>query len=145
MARFLFTILSFALALLTISVEAAPLQARQVGGIACNVARLQIVTDLAQTNKLLGQVDTTDPATADAVSTAQSGLDSASDGIKTIAGALITGQTAPADARDQVGTGLNDALTALTGLNSADPAVSDTVSKLNQAIDAGNQVVSTCK
>jgi len=52
------------------------------------------------------------------VSTAQSGVDSASDGIKTILGALFSGQTAPANARDQVGTGLNDALTAMTGLNS---------------------------
>jgi len=60
----------------------------------------------------------TDPAAADAVSTAQSGLDSASDGIKTIAGALITGQAAPAAARDQVATGLDGALTSLTGLNS---------------------------
>jgi len=36
----------------------APLQARQIGGIACNIARLQIVTDLAQTKNLLSKVDT---------------------------------------------------------------------------------------
>jgi hypothetical protein len=50
------------------------------------------------------------------VSAAQAGLTSAGDGIKTIALALITGGTPPADARDQVQKGLTDAQTALTGI-----------------------------
>ena len=47
------------------------------------------------------------------VASASSALDSASAGIKTIAGAILTGQTAPASARDQVGQGLQNALSAL--------------------------------
>ncbi len=55
-------------------------------------------------------------ATATAVTDAQTGLDSASSGIKTIAASLLTGQTAPADARDQVKNGLLAAQTALNGI-----------------------------
>jgi hypothetical protein len=40
-------------------------------------------------------------------------LASASDGIKTIAGSILTGKAAPASARDQVGEGLKTALSAL--------------------------------
>ena len=60
----------------------------------------------------------TDTATTSAVSAAQAGLTSAGDGIKTIAAALVSGQSAPAAARNQTATGLQDALTALTGLDS---------------------------
>jgi hypothetical protein len=52
------------------------------------------------------------------IGTASSALQSASDGIKTIAGALLSGQTAPASARDQVGTGLETALSALSNVTS---------------------------
>ncbi|KAF5374297.1 hypothetical protein D9758_004589 [Tetrapyrgos nigripes] len=145
MARFIFTFLSFALALLAFKAEAAPLQARQIGDLQCNIARLQTVSALGQAQNLLGKIDTTDPNVASAVSTASDGLNSAQAGIKTIGGAIVSGQTAPADARDQVGTGLTDALTALDGLDSTDPAVSDTVSKVNDAISAGQSVVADCK
>jgi hypothetical protein len=46
--------------------------------------------------------------------TASTALNSASAGIKTIATSLLTGQAAPASARDQVGTGLKNALSALS-------------------------------
>jgi len=59
-------------------------------------------------------INNSDPTTADAATTAQGGLQDASDGIKTIAGALLTGKTAPAASRDQVSQGL---LTAQTALN----------------------------
>lgn len=59
-----------------------------------------------------------DSAVTSATTAAQSGLSSAGDGIKTIAAALISGQTAPASARDQVGAGLTAAGTALNGINS---------------------------
>ena len=47
------------------------------------------------------------------VAIASSALDSASAGIATIAGSILSGQNAPASARDQVGTGLKTALSAL--------------------------------
>jgi len=53
---------------------------------------------------------------ATAVASAGTALDSASAGIKTIAASLLTGQTAPASARDQVGAGLNNALSALSNV-----------------------------
>lgn len=59
-----------------------------------------------------------DPAVTSAASTALTGLNSAKSGIETIAEALITGQTAPAAARDQVASGLESASTALGGINS---------------------------
>jgi hypothetical protein len=58
-----------------------------------------------------------DPATATAVAAAQAGLKAAGDGIKTIALSLVTGQAAPADAREAVASGLLDAQTALTGID----------------------------
>ncbi|KAJ3773602.1 hypothetical protein FB446DRAFT_787644 [Lentinula raphanica] len=142
MARIITAILSVIMALLL--VDAAPLFSRQIGDVQCNVARLAIVSDLAQTNSLLSKITGTDAATTSAVSTAKSGLSSAGDGIKTIAAALIQGQAAPADARNQTGEGLQTALTALSGLNATDPAVASTISKLNEAISAGQSVVSDC-
>ena len=53
---------------------------------------------------------------ATAVASAGTALDSASAGIKTIAASLLTGQSAPASARDQVGAGLQDALSALSNV-----------------------------
>ncbi|KIK55776.1 hypothetical protein GYMLUDRAFT_175090 [Collybiopsis luxurians FD-317 M1] len=144
MARIIFTALSVLLALFVFLADAAPLKSRQIGDLQCNAARLKIVSDLAQTNGLLDKVSTADPATASAVTTAKSGLTSAGDGIKTIAAALLTGQQAPADARNQTAAGLETASTALNGLNSTDPAVSNTISKLNEAISAGNSVVADC-
>ncbi|KAJ3868103.1 MAG: hypothetical protein NXY57DRAFT_958873 [Lentinula lateritia] len=144
MARIIFAALFVLLAVFILLVDAAPLKSRQIGDIQCNVARLQIVSDLAETGNLLSKINGNDAATTSAVSTAQSGLSSAGDGIKTIAAALIEGQTAPADARDQTADGLQTALTALSGLNSTDPAVASTLSKLNEAISAGQSVVSDC-
>jgi len=53
---------------------------------------------------------------ATAVGFAGTALDSASAGIKTIAASILTGQTAPASARDQVGAGLKNALSALSNI-----------------------------
>jgi len=57
-------------------------------------------------------------ADAGSVATAGTALSSAEAGIKTIATSILTGQSAPADARDQVGTGLQTALTALGNVTS---------------------------
>ncbi|KAJ6579577.1 hypothetical protein DFH09DRAFT_979562 [Mycena vulgaris] len=128
---------------------AAPvgLENRQLGNLACNIDRFKIVTTLAATGSAVKKIDTTDPATAAAVKTAQAGLTSAGDGIKTIALSLVTGQAAPATARDQVKQGLLDAQTALTGIT--DPTVNATLSaaqdKLASAITDGDDVVADCK
>ncbi|KAJ7886160.1 hypothetical protein B0H14DRAFT_3127930 [Mycena olivaceomarginata] len=143
MARF-----SVLLALFAASAAmAAPVhQQRGLGSIQCNVDRFKIVTTLAATGSAVKKIDTTDPDTAAAVSAAQAGLTSAGDGIKTIALALITGGTPPADARDQVQKGLTDAQTALTGIT--DATVTDTLataqSKLADAITDGDDVVADC-
>ncbi|KAF8173799.1 hypothetical protein K438DRAFT_1728277 [Mycena galopus ATCC 62051] len=113
---------------------------------ACNVDRFNIVTTLASTGSAVGKIDTTDPATATAVTAAQAGLTSAGDGIKTIALALVTGGTPPADARDQVKSGLANAQTALSSITdpTANATVADAQGKLAAAISDGNDVVADC-
>ncbi|KAF7349113.1 hypothetical protein MVEN_01433500 [Mycena venus] len=144
MARVLSVLLALCLAFFAV---AAPLQQRQVGDLQCNINRLKIVASLASTTTAVGKIDTTDPATASAVTAAQAGLSSASDGIKTIAQSLVTGQTAPASARDQVGAGLLAAQTALTGIT--DPAAATAVTaaqnQLTTTIADGKAVVADCK
>lgn len=58
-----------------------------------------------------------DPAAAAAARQAGTALNSAKDGIAKIAVALVVGQKAPAADRDQVQKGLNDAMTALSDIN----------------------------
>ncbi|CAA7268708.1 unnamed protein product [Cyclocybe aegerita] len=136
--------LFFALLACIFQVQAAPLEARQIGGLRCNIARLSTVRNLSATKKSLAQVDTADAAAADAVATAQSGLDAASDGISTIAQSLFTGQDAPAEARTQVGDGLTSAKAALQPLVGTDPAVAQTMQSLEKTISAGQSVVNNC-
>ncbi|KAJ6549798.1 hypothetical protein B0H19DRAFT_1031434 [Mycena capillaripes] len=150
MARILYVIWALCLALLTV---AAPLQQRQVGNLQCNINRFKIVTSLASTSTAVGKIDTTDPATASAVTAAQAGLTSAGAGIKTIALSLVTGQAAPASARDQVQTGLLAAQTALAGITDANPSFSPTATaavtaaqnQLTTTISDGAAVVADCK
>ena len=87
------------------------------------------------------------------VDTATAGLSSASAGIKTIAASILTGKTAPASARDQVGTGLKTAQSALSNvttlyLASHDDAdkrdTSDALGDINEALTAGAGVVADC-
>ncbi|KAF7349887.1 hypothetical protein MVEN_01289300 [Mycena venus] len=143
MARILSVLLALYLALCTV---AAPLQQRQVGDLQCNIDRLKIVNSLASTGTAVGEIDTTDPATASAVTAAQAGLTSAGAGIKTIALSLITGQAAPASARDQVKAGLLAAQTALAGINdpTATAAVTAAQNQLNTTIADGAAVVADC-
>ncbi|KAJ7481003.1 hypothetical protein FB451DRAFT_155668 [Mycena latifolia] len=144
MARILSILLALCLALFTV---AAPLQQRQVGDLQCNINRLKIVSSLASTTTAVGKIDTTDPTTASAVTAAQAGLTSASAGIKTIAQSLVTGQAAPASARDQVQAGLLAAQTALAGIT--DPtttaAVTAAQNQLTTTIADGAGVVADCK
>ncbi|KAJ3574361.1 hypothetical protein NP233_g1834 [Leucocoprinus birnbaumii] len=131
------------------SVSAAPLETRQLGGVACNVARLKTVAGLRQTTTAVNKLaSSSDPAAADAATTAQSALQDASDGIKTIAKSLLTGQQAPAAARNQVAQGLEAAQAALSNVTSTDSTttsqVSDALTKLQNTISAGEDVVSQC-
>ncbi|KAF8956147.1 hypothetical protein BDZ97DRAFT_202500 [Flammula alnicola] len=149
-------VFAYLLAIVTVSasvyqVDAAPIESRQIGGLACNIARLKTVSGLAATTQAVNKIASgagSDATVSSAATAAQSGLESASAGIKTIAGALLTGQNAPADARNQVAQGLTSAQTALDGINSTDPAVTSLVNaakqKLQGTINAGSDVVSQC-
>ncbi|KAJ7735119.1 hypothetical protein DFH07DRAFT_967355 [Mycena maculata] len=125
---------------------AAPVEKRQIGDLACNVNRFKIVTALAGTNSAVGQIQGSDPTTATQVAAAQAGLSSAGDGIKTIALAIVTGQNAPAAARNQVQQGLLDAQSALGNITdpTASSAVANAQSSLADAIQDGNDVVADC-
>jgi len=57
-------------------------------------------------------------ADADAVSTAQTAIQSAQKAVAGIAESLLTGQTAPAELRDTTAQGITDATTALQGVTS---------------------------
>ncbi|KAF7342386.1 hypothetical protein MVEN_01827600 [Mycena venus] len=141
-------IFSLFLALVIASASvAAPVEQRQVGDLSCNIDRFKIVTGLISAGSAIGKIDTTDPDTATAVAAAQAGLKAAGDSIKDIALALVTGKTAPADARTGVSQGLNDTRSALDSITNT--AVSDSVaaaqSKVQAAIDDGNDVIADCK
>ncbi|KAJ7766038.1 hypothetical protein B0H16DRAFT_384877 [Mycena metata] len=143
MARLIALFIVFLAALVT----AAPLGTRAgLGSIKCNIDRFKIVTSLAATNAAVKQIDTSSSDTAAAVGTAQTGLSSAADGIKTIALNIITGQSPSAAARTQVQNGLNDAQTALTGINdsTAGATVAAAQSKLAATIQDGDDVVADC-
>lgn len=84
-------------------------QPRQIGGIACNVARLRTVSALGNAGDAIGQIQ--DPDTASA---AQAGLDQANGGIDEIASAILSGAQAPAEGRQAVEDGLTAMGTALS-------------------------------
>jgi len=124
---------------------------RQIGGIKCNIARVQVVGGLAASSKAVNNVATAsaaDAVTAGAAQTAQDGLTSAKQAIAVIAKNLITGQASPPDARTQVVDGLNTAKTALAGVNSTDPAVTSAITaaqgKIDATLTAGSKVVAAC-
>lgn len=134
---------------------AAPLAERQLlgglGGIGCNVARVQTVAGLTRTigevNRL-SQAAAADPAAASAASTAGAALSSAQGGIREIAMSLFTGQAPPQSGRETVEAGLTDAKAALDSINSTDPAIMAQVAEaqkdLASTAEAGQKVVSRC-
>ena len=89
------------------------------------------------------------------VNAAATALDSASAGIQTIATAILSSQTAPASARDQVGTGLKTALSAMSNVTNLyivslvmkanERDTTSAVSDINNALTAGAAVVADCK
>ncbi|KAI0316887.1 hypothetical protein OF83DRAFT_1172480 [Amylostereum chailletii] len=149
--RFFATVVSVVVAAsCAVFVHAAPLQTRQIGNLQCNIARLQIVTDLSKTSDAVKQLSTQVTGTdADSVATAQAGISGAQTAIGGIAKALFTGQAASADLRDQVAGNLTSATTALNSISSTDPTTSSTLSNaislLGDSTSAGEQVVAQCK
>lgn len=98
-------------AFLATLVSAAAVDPRQLaGGLACNIARLQIVNALGSTEDAVAQIQ--DPATASA---AQAGLDQANGGISEIASAIVAGDAPPDSGRAEVEAGLQAVGSALDG------------------------------
>ncbi|KAJ7983166.1 hypothetical protein DFH06DRAFT_1081304 [Mycena polygramma] len=126
---------------------AAPMHRRQTGDLDCNLARLKIIFDVGQTQKLVGQINSTDLATASSVAVAQVGLSSVNSAILDILAAVFNNQTAPSASRDQVTQGLNTALEALQ--NITDPSLNATVSAAQASVllagNDGDVVVGDCK
>ncbi|RPD75977.1 hypothetical protein L226DRAFT_534040 [Lentinus tigrinus ALCF2SS1-7] len=163
MVVFFFAFLSLLAGSQIYAAPANEIVARQIGNLQCNINRLQIVTGLAGlqgTLKNLASESASDAATAASVQTAQDSVTGAQGAIGVIAKALLTGQTAPAAARDQVAGNLTAAQGALTAINScssadvvyfhrSDTTVSATLQKaltqLGDAATAGEGVVSNCK
>ncbi|KAJ7886217.1 hypothetical protein B0H14DRAFT_2498662 [Mycena olivaceomarginata] len=133
--------------LVAVCAVAAPMHKRQTGDLDCNLARLKIVFDVAATQKLVSQINSTDLTTTSAVAVAQAGLQSVDNAIQDILAAIFAGKTAPADSRDQVSDGLNTANSALALIK--DPSLNATVSearaRLLTAGTDGDKVVSECK
>ncbi|KAI6377157.1 hypothetical protein MCOR25_002653 [Pyricularia grisea] len=120
--------------------EARALEPRQIGDLACNVARLQIVNALNATKKNVGDIQDATVKTA-----AQAGVKQAQDAIGVIGKSLLAGEKAPATARDDVAAGLTATGTALQGGSKDDQAVTDATSNLAKATKAGEDVVAKCK
>ncbi|KAJ6454305.1 hypothetical protein C8R47DRAFT_1030016 [Mycena vitilis] len=128
------------------SAVAAPLYRRQTGDLDCNLARLKIIFDVAQTQKLVAQINSTDLATASSVAVAQTGLTSMNDAIQEILAALVNNQTAPANFRDQVSQGINATRSALQEIT--DPSLNASVAAAQASLLAagkdGDQVLAGC-
>ncbi|KAI0265308.1 hypothetical protein BC834DRAFT_843584 [Gloeopeniophorella convolvens] len=127
--------------------HAAPLESRQIGGIACNANRLGIVLTLKSASGTAKGLATSLANTSDAtnVQAIQTGIKGAQGAIDVIGKALLSGQTAPADARNQVQGNLTSAIDALSRFNSTSTDVTKLGSQLTSAVNAGLGVVSDCK
>ncbi|THH17983.1 hypothetical protein EW146_g2908 [Bondarzewia mesenterica] len=150
--RFAIMLFTTVFAYVAVFVNAAPLTSRQIGNLQCNIDRLAIVGKLGQTQSSLTDLagalnGTSDATNVQAVQTSVSGAQGA---IGVIAKALLTGQTAPAEARDQVAGNLTAATTTLDAINRhvTDPTASALLgtvqSQLQGAVTAGKGVVSNC-
>ncbi|EAU92499.1 hypothetical protein CC1G_00718 [Coprinopsis cinerea okayama7 len=122
-----------------------------LGGIGCNLARIQTVTGLRRTIRevdQLAQAAGADTATANAAANARTALDTAQGGINQIAVALFSGNPPPQAGRDITEQGFNDAKAALNSITSTDPAITAAVAEaqadLDRTISAGQRVVARC-
>ncbi|KAI0772751.1 hypothetical protein BD413DRAFT_612249 [Trametes elegans] len=134
--------------------NAAPAR-RQLGDLACNINRGEIIFNVAQlaaTVESLGNATglVSANATAEAdVQALQTGALGAGGAIKAIALALFTGDTASPDLRAQVGRNLTAVSLALADLSSNDTATTAVLSKahdqLTNAALAATGVATNCK
>ncbi|KAH9928017.1 uncharacterized protein BXZ73DRAFT_102524 [Epithele typhae] len=152
MSRVVVFLFAFLYLLAGSQVYAAPAQeiaARQLGNLQCNIDRLSIVAGLASLQGTLKKIASSDNSTADSVATVQDAVSGAQGAIGVIAKALLTGQAAPAAARDQVQGNLTAAATALADVTSTDSATSSIIAKagtlLTKSGAAGEGVVANCK
>ncbi|EMD37866.1 hypothetical protein CERSUDRAFT_114508 [Gelatoporia subvermispora B] len=135
-------------ALLTV---AAPLESRQISGdFQCNLNRLLIITDLndLQTTLTTLSAEASDASTNATIQGIQTDITGAQTAIGVILQALVNGQDAPGDARDQVGGNLTLAQAPLLSLNFTDPVAEANVIKaqtqFNNSILAANGVLQNC-
>ncbi|KAK1675534.1 hypothetical protein BDP55DRAFT_552445 [Colletotrichum godetiae] len=110
-----------------------------LGSLSCNVARLQILGALGNTEDAVSQI--TDTTVQDA---ANAGLQQARGGISQIAKSIVSGDAPPAASRDEVAAGLAAAGTALSGGDASDQAVADAQAGLDKSVKAGQDVVANC-
>ncbi|KAI0634184.1 hypothetical protein C8Q77DRAFT_1110310 [Trametes polyzona] len=149
--RFFAIALAFFAGSLVHAAPASELVARQIGDLQCNIDRLSIVAALAATQgtlKSLAKDLSSDAASAAEVQTAQSSVSGAEAAIGVIAKALVTGQSAPAEARTQVQgnlTAAHDALTSIKASGSSGNTLKLALLELGAAQAAGNGVVKNCK
>ncbi|UQC91227.1 uncharacterized protein CLUP02_16761 [Colletotrichum lupini] len=102
-----------------------------LGSLSCNVARLQILGALGNTEDAVSQI--TDTTVQDA---ANAGLQQARGGIAQIAKSIVSGAAPPAASRDEVAAGLAAAGTALSGGDASDQAVADAQAGLDKSVKA---------
>ncbi|OHE92116.1 hypothetical protein CORC01_12571 [Colletotrichum orchidophilum] len=110
-----------------------------LGSLQCNVARLQIVGALSDTQDAVDQI-----SDAKVQQAANAGLQQAQGGISQIAKSLISGGAPPAASRNEVAAGLSAAGTALSGADASNKAVADAQAGLAKSVKAGQDVVANC-
>ncbi|KAI0827446.1 hypothetical protein BC628DRAFT_180605 [Trametes gibbosa] len=152
MFRLLALTLAFFSLLMGSQIYAVPtkeIAARQIGNLQCNIDRLSIVAGLAKTQSTLKKLATNSTATASSVQSVIDSVSGAQGAIGVIGKALLTGQAAPAAARDQVQGNLTAAHDALAAISSTDTATTASLQKaltqLGNAEQAGLGVVANCK
>ncbi|KAI0672368.1 hypothetical protein C8Q78DRAFT_1077896 [Trametes maxima] len=141
--------------LMASQLTAAAPSRRQLGDLQCNIDRAEIVFNVGQLSSTVaslanatGLVSANSTADAD-VDALQKGVDGAGGAIKQILVALINGDKASPDLRDQVGGNLTDISLALADLSSNDTDTSAILDAANtqftNAALAANGVVTNCK
>ncbi|KAJ7120009.1 hypothetical protein C8R46DRAFT_127960 [Mycena filopes] len=127
---------------------AAPMQRRQVGDLDCNIARLQLLFNIRESQNTLAAMNVADIHVMSRVAVAQAGLANATNVIQGIFAAVISGKLAPAPSRDQTVFALNHANSSLAQIIKSNPELNDTVSTamttVGRAGDAANAIGATC-
>ncbi|PPQ94086.1 hypothetical protein CVT25_009235 [Psilocybe cyanescens] len=129
-------------------------QSGQSSNATCNIDRLQTVVGLDNSASLIQKAikdsSSNDTAAVSQLKAAANGIQSAQAGVDTILQALVTGQAPPANARQQVGDGIDAAGAALISAfgNSTTSALSADIADAQSAVAgtlaAGIRVVSDC-